>query len=199
MQFFHCSRNESSLLCLTLLLLQVNCDDDLGILQGKWSGTFDGGVKPTEWSGSADILHQWVSSNCRPVRYGQCWVFASVLCTGTQHECFVVLLVSEYVFEEVLFCFVFSVMRVLGIPSRVVTVFNAGHDGNANTQIEEVYSTTGEKLNLSKDSIWSGSPPHPLLLTSFYFSLIEIWNVCIWPVYLFLFFLYIVNDVVRIR
>ncbi|XP_008316607.1 protein-glutamine gamma-glutamyltransferase 5-like isoform X2 [Cynoglossus semilaevis] len=111
-----------------VLCAMVNCDDDLGILQGKWSGTFDGGVKPTEWSGSADILHQWVSSNCRPVRYGQCWVFASVLCT---------------------------VMRVLGIPSRVVTVFNAGHDGNANTQIEEVYSTTGEKLNLSKDSIWN--------------------------------------------
>lgn len=128
-----------------------------------------------------------------------CLPLSSAQVLSTQHECFVVLLVSEYVFEEVLFCFVFSVMRVLGIPSRVVTVFNAGHDGNANTQIEEVYSTTGEKLNLSKDSIWSGSPPHPLLLTSFYFSLIEIWNVCIWPVYLFLFFLYIVNDVVRIR
>lgn len=45
-------------------------------------------------------------------------------------------------------------MRVLGIPSRVVTVFNAAHDGNANQKIEEFYSSTGEKLNLSKDSIW---------------------------------------------
>lgn len=66
-----------------LLLSKVNCNDDLGIMEGKWQGSYEGGVKPTEWSGSADILHRWVSSNCSPVRYGQCWVFASVLCTGT--------------------------------------------------------------------------------------------------------------------
>lgn len=45
-------------------------------------------------------------------------------------------------------------MRVLGIPSRVVTVFNAAHDTDSNTTIEEYYSSTGEKLNISKDSIW---------------------------------------------
>ncbi|KAM9351055.1 protein-glutamine gamma-glutamyltransferase 2-like [Symphorus nematophorus] len=106
----------------------VNCNDDLGILMGKWHGSYKDGVRPTEWSGSAEILHRWVSSNCKPVRYGQCWVFASVLCT---------------------------VMRVLGIPSRVVTVFNSAHDGNGNVKIEEYYSSSGEKLKLSKDSIWN--------------------------------------------
>ncbi|XP_019944411.2 protein-glutamine gamma-glutamyltransferase 2-like [Paralichthys olivaceus] len=106
----------------------VNCNDDLGILLGKWQGSYESGVNPTEWGGSADILRRWVSSNFSPVRYGQCWVFASVLCT---------------------------VMRVLGIPSRVVTVFNAAHDTDANSSIEEFYSSTGEKLNLSKDSIWN--------------------------------------------
>lgn len=50
--------------------------------------------------------------------------------------------------------FFFPVMRVLGIPSRVVTVFNAAHDGDGNLKIEEFYSSTGEKLNLSKDSLW---------------------------------------------
>ncbi|KAI3357171.1 hypothetical protein L3Q82_015628 [Scortum barcoo] len=106
----------------------VNCNDDLGILEGKWQGNYKDGVKPTEWSGSADILRRWVSTGCSPVRYGQCWVFASVLCT---------------------------VMRVLGIPSRVVTVFNAAHDGDGSLKIEEVYSSTGEKLKLSKDSLWN--------------------------------------------
>ena len=66
-----------------LLASKVNCNDDLGILMGKWSGSYTDGVRPTDWSGSADILHRWVSSDCNPVRYGQCWVFASVLCTGT--------------------------------------------------------------------------------------------------------------------
>uniref|UniRef100_A0A672J4R4 protein-glutamine gamma-glutamyltransferase n=1 Tax=Salarias fasciatus TaxID=181472 RepID=A0A672J4R4_SALFA len=106
----------------------VNCNDDMGILEGRWQGSYAGGVNPVEWSGSADILHRWVSSNCSPVRYGQCWVFASVLCT---------------------------VMRVLGIPSRVVTVFNSAHDSDGNVKITEFYTSTGEKLGLSKDSIWN--------------------------------------------
>ncbi|KAM7410878.1 hypothetical protein PAMA_021037 [Pampus argenteus] len=106
----------------------VNCNDDLGILEGKWQGSYKDGVKPTEWSSSADILHHWASSNCSPVRYGQCWVFASVLCT---------------------------VMRVLGIPSRVVTCFSAAHDADRSLKIEEYFSSKGEKLGLSKDSIWN--------------------------------------------
>ncbi|XP_074499061.1 protein-glutamine gamma-glutamyltransferase 5-like isoform X2 [Sebastes fasciatus] len=110
-----------------VICAMVNSNDDLGVLEGKWQGSYEGGVNPTEWSGSADILHRWVSSNCSPVRYGQCWVFASVLCT---------------------------VMRVLGIPSRVVTVFNAAHDGDGNLKIHEFYTSTGEKLK-HKDSIWN--------------------------------------------
>ncbi|XP_047458175.1 protein-glutamine gamma-glutamyltransferase 2-like isoform X2 [Mugil cephalus] len=106
----------------------VNCNDDLGILEGKWQGSYKGGVRPTDWSGSADILRRWFSSNCIPVRYGQCWVYASVLCT---------------------------VMRVLGVPSRVVTVFNAAHDSDGSLKVEEYYTSRGEKLGLSKDSIWN--------------------------------------------
>ncbi|KAK2851064.1 hypothetical protein Q5P01_007340 [Channa striata] len=106
----------------------VNSNDDLGVLEGKWHGSYTDGVNPTEWSGTADIFHQWVSSNFKPVQYGQCWVFASVLCT---------------------------VMRVLGIPSRVVTVFNAAHDTDATLKVEEYYSSTGEKLSKTKDSVWN--------------------------------------------
>ncbi|XP_041858874.1 protein-glutamine gamma-glutamyltransferase 5-like isoform X2 [Melanotaenia boesemani] len=111
-----------------VICAMVNQNDDLGILEGRWQGSYKDGVKPTDWSGSADILQQWISSKCRPVHYGQCWVFASVLCT---------------------------VMRVLGIPSRVVTIFNAAHDSDGNTTIEEYYTSTGEKLNLTQDSIWN--------------------------------------------
>lgn len=45
-------------------------------------------------------------------------------------------------------------MRVLGIPSRVVTVFNAAHDTDRSLAIEEYYSSSGDKLNLSNDSVW---------------------------------------------
>uniref|UniRef100_A0A8C5EC85 protein-glutamine gamma-glutamyltransferase n=1 Tax=Gouania willdenowi TaxID=441366 RepID=A0A8C5EC85_GOUWI len=111
-----------------VICAMVNCNDDMGILEGRWQGSYKSGTKPTEWSNSADILNLWVSSQCSPVRYGQCWVFASVLCT---------------------------VMRVLGIPSRVVTVFNAAHDSDSNVKITEFYTSRGEKLGVSKDSIWN--------------------------------------------
>ncbi|XP_030222201.1 protein-glutamine gamma-glutamyltransferase 2 [Gadus morhua] len=107
----------------------VNCNDDRGVLQGKWDGRYGGGVAPTEWNGSAEILTRWADSDFRPVRYGQCWVFACVLCT---------------------------VMRVLGVPSRVVTVFNAAHDTNGNLVIEEVFTRRGEKCpRRSRDSVWN--------------------------------------------
>ncbi|XP_056606603.1 protein-glutamine gamma-glutamyltransferase 5-like [Triplophysa dalaica] len=106
----------------------VNSQDDRGVLMGKWSGEYRGGVNPSTWSGSADILRKWSESQFRPVKYGQCWVFAAVMCT---------------------------VMRALGIPTRVVTNFSSAHDTDGNMVIEEYYSELGEKLSLSRDSIWN--------------------------------------------
>ncbi len=45
-------------------------------------------------------------------------------------------------------------MRALGIPTRVITNFSSAHDTNRNMVIEEYYSEMGEKLSISKDSIW---------------------------------------------
>uniref|UniRef100_A0A3B3UH76 Transglutaminase 5, like n=1 Tax=Poecilia latipinna TaxID=48699 RepID=A0A3B3UH76_9TELE len=106
----------------------INSEDDCGVLKGNWTGDFKQGVSPSKWTGSGDILRLWVKSGYSPVKYGQCWVFAAVMCT---------------------------VMRVLGIPSRVITNFNSAHDTNANLVIEEYYSETGQKLNRSNDSIWN--------------------------------------------
>ncbi|KAF3690108.1 Protein-glutamine gamma-glutamyltransferase 5 [Channa argus] len=106
----------------------INCEDDRGVLKGNWSGDFKEGVNPSTWTGSGEILKQWAQSGYSPVKYGQCWVFAAVMCT---------------------------VMRVLGIPCRVVTNFHSAHDTNSNLVIEEFYSETGQKLNYSKDSIWN--------------------------------------------
>lgn len=106
----------------------INCEDDRGVLKGNWTGDYKEGVHPSKWTGSGDILTQWAQSGYKPVKYGQCWVFAAVMCT---------------------------VMRVLGIPCRVVTNFNSAHDTNDNLVIEEYYSETGQKLKRTKDSIWN--------------------------------------------
>ncbi|KAM5136061.1 protein-glutamine gamma-glutamyltransferase 5-like [Mantella aurantiaca] len=107
----------------------VNSNDDNGVLQGNWSEDVKDGTSASSWNGSVAILRQWYKADCRPVKYGQCWVFAAVMCT---------------------------VMRCLGIPTRVVTNFNSAHDTNSNLMIDEYYDSTGKKLpQESHDSIWN--------------------------------------------
>ncbi|XP_064160069.1 protein-glutamine gamma-glutamyltransferase 2-like isoform X4 [Anguilla rostrata] len=64
----------------------INSNDDRGVLQGNWSIFFWGGVSPMHWNGSLDILRKWKESDYHPVKYGQCWVFGGVMCTGV-HCC----------------------------------------------------------------------------------------------------------------
>ena len=42
---------------------------------------YDDGTKPFEWTGSAPILEEYAET-MRPVKYGQCWVFAGVVATS---------------------------------------------------------------------------------------------------------------------
>lgn len=62
--------------------VQINANDDGGVLSGNWSGNYSGGVDPRTWNGSVEILKNWKKSGFRPVQFGQCWVFAGTLNTG---------------------------------------------------------------------------------------------------------------------
>lgn len=64
---------------------QVNCNDDQGVLLGRWDNNYGDGISPMFWIGSVDILRRWKSCGCQRVKYGQCWVFAAVACTGELH------------------------------------------------------------------------------------------------------------------
>ncbi|XP_069507349.1 protein-glutamine gamma-glutamyltransferase E-like isoform X2 [Ambystoma mexicanum] len=105
----------------------VNSNDENGVLLGDWSGNYSAEESPSRWSGSVEILRKWAASGPGPVRYGQCWVFAGVMCT---------------------------VLRCLGIPTRVTTNFNSAHDTNSNLSIDEYYDTLGKYIG-SPDSIWN--------------------------------------------
>ncbi|XP_072917725.1 protein-glutamine gamma-glutamyltransferase 2-like [Hemitrygon akajei] len=106
----------------------VNSSDDKGVLTGRWSSPYTDGVYPGRWNGSVAILRKWNDENCRAVRYGQCWVFAAVTCT---------------------------VLRCLGIPTRVVTNFDSAHDADANLTIDKYYNVEGENTGESSDSVWN--------------------------------------------
>ncbi|XP_065130868.1 protein-glutamine gamma-glutamyltransferase 2 [Paramisgurnus dabryanus] len=107
----------------------INCDDDdKGVLSGQWDGTYIGGVEPSQWTSSVDILRKWMKYDWYPVKFGQCWVFAAVMCT---------------------------VLRCLGIPCRVVTNYQSAHDTDLNLIIDEYYGDYGVMPRRNLDSIWN--------------------------------------------
>uniref|UniRef100_A0A3B5QVZ1 Protein-glutamine gamma-glutamyltransferase 2 n=1 Tax=Xiphophorus maculatus TaxID=8083 RepID=A0A3B5QVZ1_XIPMA len=106
----------------------INSENGGGILKGQWGMDFRGGVPPTHWSGSYAILKKWSNSVFSSVKYGQCWVYAAVMC---------------------------SVMRLLGIPCRVVTNYQSAHDTNKNLTVDTYYADYGVREKESKDSVWN--------------------------------------------
>jgi transglutaminase 1 len=65
----------------------VNSINDNGILIGRWDGNYDDGTKPFDWTGSVPILEEYIETG-KPVKYGQCWVFAGVAATGKSYMLF---------------------------------------------------------------------------------------------------------------
>ncbi|NXK21483.1 TGM3 glutamyltransferase, partial [Arenaria interpres] len=111
-----------------VLSAMVNANDDRGVVLGNWSGNYDDGKSPSSWTGSGEILQSWKKSGFRPVRYGQCWVFAAVLTTA---------------------------LRCLGIPTRTITNFSSAHDADGNLRVDEFYDASGNHLDRAGDSIWN--------------------------------------------
>uniref|UniRef100_A0A452IEZ7 protein-glutamine gamma-glutamyltransferase n=1 Tax=Gopherus agassizii TaxID=38772 RepID=A0A452IEZ7_9SAUR len=102
-------------------------DNDNGVLEGSWNDNFAEHENPSRWNGSVVILRKWRQENYKPVQYGQCWVFAGVMCT---------------------------VMRCLGIPTRLISNFNSAHDADGNLSIDKYYDSAGKSLNIGRDSSW---------------------------------------------
>ncbi|XP_053103672.1 protein-glutamine gamma-glutamyltransferase 2 [Hemicordylus capensis] len=123
-----CSRRNSPVYVSRVVSAMVNCNDDQGIVFGRWDNKYEDGVSPMTWNGSVDILQRWRKYGCQPVRYGQCWVFAAVACT---------------------------VLRGLGIPTRVVTNYNSAHDTNGNLIIEQYLDENGRLQQGNRDLIWN--------------------------------------------
>uniref|UniRef100_A0A8C5X7Z6 protein-glutamine gamma-glutamyltransferase n=1 Tax=Malurus cyaneus samueli TaxID=2593467 RepID=A0A8C5X7Z6_9PASS len=122
------SKRNSPVYVSRVISAMVNSNDEKGVVEGKWSGKFRSGTNPLRWSGSVSILRKWYRARYRPVRYGQCWVFAGVTCT---------------------------VLRCLGIPTRVITNFNSAHDKNLNLSIDKYIDMSGNTLDLTEDSVWN--------------------------------------------
>uniref|UniRef100_A0A672YBQ1 protein-glutamine gamma-glutamyltransferase n=1 Tax=Sphaeramia orbicularis TaxID=375764 RepID=A0A672YBQ1_9TELE len=113
-----------------IISAMINSNDDRGVLTGRWQGPYSDGVTPTRWAGSVPILRWWSKDGAKAVKYGQCWVFAAVACT---------------------------VLRCLGVPTRVITNFNSAHDVDGNLSIDSLYNEELESMDSSgrQDSTWN--------------------------------------------
>uniref|UniRef100_A0A668TAH5 Transglutaminase-like domain-containing protein n=1 Tax=Oreochromis aureus TaxID=47969 RepID=A0A668TAH5_OREAU len=113
-----------------IIAAMVNSNDDRGVLTGRWTEPYSDGVAPYQWTGSVPILRQWSKAGVRAVKYGQCWVFAAVACT---------------------------VLRCLGIPTRLITNFSSAHDVDGNLSIDFLLDENLQPLESrgGRDSSWN--------------------------------------------
>ncbi|XP_066055349.1 protein 4.2-like isoform X3 [Chamaea fasciata] len=106
----------------------LNCNEFRNLTEYD-PGQHYNGTPPSKWLGSSPILQQWIASKFQPVRYGRCWVFAAVLC---------------------------SVLRCLGIPTRVVTGFTWAHNTKSSLSVDEYYDEDGTLLAQDKSArVWT--------------------------------------------
>lgn len=106
----------------------VNSPDDDGLLLGNWSTDFAGGVAPTKWGGSVDIMQRFYRKK-KSVKFAQCWVFAGCLTT---------------------------IARCVGIPSRIVTNYSSAHDTQASMTVDYFVDDEGKIMEeMGADSIWN--------------------------------------------
>jgi hypothetical protein len=69
-------------------------------LVGRWDGKYDDGTAPSAWTGSVKIIEDYLATK-RPVKYGQCWVFAGVLTTGKYDYYYIFKLKNETNFNDI--------------------------------------------------------------------------------------------------
>ncbi|KAK4036206.1 hemocyte protein-glutamine gamma-glutamyltransferase [Daphnia magna] len=111
----------------------INANDGFGLLEGKWEGSFEDGVCPWVWTGSSKIFEHYLRNGSKPVKYGQCWVFAAVAT---------------------------SIFRALGIPSRPVTNFVSARDTNHTLSVDKYFDIFGDEMKGgpdgdNQDAMWN--------------------------------------------
>lgn len=89
-------------------------NNENGILYGRWDGKYKDGEHPSTWKSVTEIMNKRLLTN-KPVKYGQCWIFAEVLT---------------------------AMFRFLGIPSRSIYAINSHIDCGMDKGIDMIDTIT---------------------------------------------------------
>jgi len=105
-----------------------------GVIEPKYEDeNFRGGMSPHAWTGSVQIIEEFLRGGASPVRYGHCWVMAGLMT---------------------------SLCRALGLPARPVTAYVTAHDTQDSMTIERYVDRFGDMMERGPgrdqpDSIWA--------------------------------------------
>ena len=94
----------------------ANSYTDGGIVEGRWGKNYDDGIYPMDWTSSLPLLKEYNKTG-KPVKYGQCYVFAGIVTT---------------------------ILRAIGIPTRSITTYGSAVDKNRNILIDDCVDENGK-------------------------------------------------------
>lgn len=83
-------------------------NDENALIYGKWDNKYSDGIAPSTWKSTSHVFRHW-GINKKPIKYGQCWVFA---------EC------------------ITCALRFLSIPSRTIYAENSHINNSLNSCID---------------------------------------------------------------
>ncbi|RWS29712.1 hemocyte protein-glutamine gamma-glutamyltransferase-like protein [Leptotrombidium deliense] len=112
----------------------INANDGNGIIAGKWNEPYAPFTEPDKWVGSEAIFKEFFDGlaehhNLNPVRWGQCWVFASTTTAAA---------------------------RAIGLPARPVSCFGSRHDTDESLTIDTYFDENGHLLEeMNNDMEWN--------------------------------------------
>lgn len=105
-----------------------------GLIEPKYEDdNFRGGMSPHAWTGSVQIIEEFLRGGATPAKYGQCWVMAGLMT---------------------------SLCRALGLPARPVTAYVTAFDTQDSMTVERYVDRYGDILERGPcrdqpDSVWA--------------------------------------------
>lgn len=133
-----------------------------GLLDARWGIEFLDGNNPMSWNSPTEIFAEWIK-NKRPVKYGQCWIFAECLTT---------------------------IFRFLGLPTRTIfaenshinTSLNGGIDMMLDCESMKSSNNPNEEYYFRIDNISNNinSKANPIEDCILYNGEDSIWNIHYW-------------------
>ena len=61
---------------------------NFGLVEARYEDDFRGGNSPHLWTGSVQIIEEFLRGGATPVKYAQCWVISALMTSREYNNCF---------------------------------------------------------------------------------------------------------------